>query len=93
MYLSKIMDSGNDLSAYLLKKHDSEITIVTAFASATQGIVDKLLSQGNKLKIIVGTINAFTDPAFIKHCAQKKEKIYGCRLIFVDKKVSTGNCT
>ncbi|HCL5343608.1 TPA: phospholipase D family protein [Salmonella enterica] len=74
MYLSQIMDSDNDLSAYLLKKHDSEITIVTAFASATQGIVDKLLSQGNKLKIIVGTINAFTDPAFIKHCAQKKRK-------------------
>lgn len=75
MYLSPIIDSENNLSEYLLKKHNSEITIVTAFTFATQGVVDRLLSQGNKLKIIIGTINKFIDPAFIKHCVQEKHTI------------------
>ena len=67
----EIMDHEKNLAAYLEKQSGKKITIVSAFASSTESLVDSLRQNGNQLDIVVGTINSFTSPGFIEHCNRK----------------------
>lgn len=69
----EILDHENTLAAYLEKQHGKRITIVSAFASSTEALVDALRQNGNQLELIVGTINSFTAPDFIEHCASEAD--------------------
>ena len=71
----KIVDSRRDLEKYLSSVKNTRIDIAVAFASKTESLVEKMLKNGNRVNLILGTINYFSDPVFIKHCqliAQKK---------------------
>ena len=64
----KILNNEENLASFLKSIREREVTIVSAFASGTEGVVDLLLDHGNKLEIMVGTINAFSSPDFFDHC-------------------------
>ena len=71
----KIVDSRRDLEKYLSSVKNTRIDIAVAFASKTESLVEKMLKNGNRVNLILGTINYFSDPVFIRHCqsiAQKK---------------------
>lgn len=72
--LLKIINADVNLRQYLSGVKNTKITIVTAFAVSTEGVVDELLANGNELNIIVGTINYFSSPAFIDYCAKEKSE-------------------
>lgn len=63
------LDTENGLENFLLKQRERSITIVSAFASGTVGLL-KSIAAKNDVEVIVGTINAFTSPTFIDE-AQK----------------------
>lgn len=67
----KIIDADGDLNTLLRSIKNTRIDIVTAFASKTEDLVDSLLEAGNQVTLLVGTINYFTDPMFIKFCRDK----------------------
>lgn len=67
----EILDNESNLAAYLGKQSGKRITIVSAFASSTESLVDSLRQNGNQLDMVVGTINAFTSPDFIEHCGSE----------------------
>lgn len=77
----KILNKEENLASFLKGVREQEITIVSAFASGTEGVVDMLLDHGNKLEIIVGTINAFSSPGFFDHCKKNKNDSFS---LFVD---------
>ena len=62
----KILSSEDSLRSFLLDHRNTKVQIVTAFAYSTAGLVKTLKSQGNTVEVVVGTINAFTDPDFIE---------------------------
>ena len=62
----KILDNKNNLKDFLLKQYGKEITMVSAFASNTEKVIQELVKQENKIKLIIGTINAFSSPVFFK---------------------------
>lgn len=64
----QILDNQNDLAGYLGQQRDKKITVVTAFAAGTEPLVESLRANGNRLDIVVGTINSFTSPDFIEYC-------------------------
>ncbi|KAF1051197.1 MAG: hypothetical protein GAK43_02512 [Stenotrophomonas maltophilia] len=64
----QILDNRNDLAGFLGQQRDKRITIVTAFAAGTEALVERLREAGNRLDIVVGTINSFTSPDFIEYC-------------------------
>src|SRR3546814_8108627 len=70
----QILSSENSLRSYLLKQHGTKLQIVSAFAYETAGVVEQLKSQSNAVELIVGTINAFTDPDFIEDAARTLPK-------------------
>jgi len=70
----RVLGRNSDLKKTLSSFSHRNIKIVTAFASGTEGIVESLLGEGNKVDIVVGTINAFTSPSFIEHCASHDDK-------------------
>src|SRR3546814_16226942 len=76
----QILSSENSLRSYLLKQHGTKLQIVSAFAYETAGVVEQLKSQSNAVELIVGTINAFTDPNFIEDAARTLPK--GLRVDF-----------
>lgn len=65
----QILDSETNLAAYLGAQCGKKITIVSAFASSSEALVDTLCQHGNQLELLVGTINSFTSPDFIEHCS------------------------
>ena len=67
----KILDSSACLGDYLKSHKQKHIRIVTAFASGTEAILSTLLDNANTIELLVGTINAFTSPKFIEHCAKQ----------------------
>lgn len=58
------LDTENDLENFLLGQCERSITIVSAFASGTVGLLESIAAK-NDVEVIVGTINAFTSPKFI----------------------------
>ncbi len=58
------LGTENDLENFLLMQRERSITIVSAFASGTVGLL-KSIAAKNDVEVIVGTINAFTSPPFI----------------------------
>lgn len=60
----------NTLEQQLLAIKNTEVRIAVAFASKTVQLVKSILNNQNHLRMIVGTINHFTDPVFIKECAE-----------------------
>lgn len=64
----KILNNEENLVSFLKSVREQEITVVSAFASGTESVVDLLLEHGNKLELLVGTINAFSSPDFFDHC-------------------------
>jgi hypothetical protein len=80
----QILDQTTSLEATLLSIKNSRVDIAVAFASKVEHLIDTLLKNGNTVSLIIGTINHFTDPAFILHC-QKLSRIKSTKLnIFVD---------
>ena len=69
------LHTARSLAGYLEAQRGKRITIVTAFASATDTLLEKL-TQHNDVELIVGTINAYSDPRFIEAAA----KLPRCRL-------------
>ncbi len=66
----EVLSQNNTLRSYLGKLQGKKISIVTAFASGTEDIVNLLIENNNSLELIVGTINSFTSPKFIDHCSK-----------------------
>ncbi|OAE14124.1 hypothetical protein AZH11_01995 [Pseudomonas simiae] len=58
------LHTENDLENFLRKQCGRSVTIVSAFASGTVGLL-KSIAAKNDVEVIVGTINAFTSPTFI----------------------------
>ncbi|MBD9612486.1 phospholipase D family protein [Pseudomonas sp. PDM02] len=68
----EILNNENNLNAYLEKIHNKQITIVSAFASKTENLIDTMLKNENSIELIIGTINSFSSPDFIEHCRDIK---------------------
>ena len=68
----KILNNEENLASFLEEIREQEVTIVAAFASGTESVVDLLLDHGNRLELFVGTINSFSSPAFFDHCKSIK---------------------
>jgi HKD family nuclease len=74
-----ILTRTQNLRAILGEYRNTRIDIVVAFASKSEDLVDEMIKNNNKVSIIVGTINNFTDPSFIEYCQdldKKKLDIY-----------------
>ena len=69
-----ILSKKKNLRNTLEKVRGKEIHIVTAFASGTEDHIDSLIKNNKKVSMVVGTINSFSSPKFITHCAKKKLK-------------------
>lgn len=63
-----IIQGHNSLRQLLEEIKNKQVTIVTAFATKTEPLIETLLQNGNHLTLVAGTINAFTDPVFIERC-------------------------
>ena len=79
--IMRILDDQKTLRDALLGFSNKRISIVTAFAVSTENLIDELLNRGNNVELLVGTINAFTSPAFLRYFSDKKG--INCNL-FVD---------
>jgi hypothetical protein len=64
----KRLDNESDLANFLSRQSNRDITIISAFASGTVELLSSLQKK-NRVEIIVGTINSFTSPTFIKDAA------------------------
>ena len=58
----KILSCEASLRNFLLKQKHTTIQIFSAFAYSTADFVRGLKARNNSVEVIVGTINAFTDP-------------------------------
>ena len=65
-----IIKNQNAFTDYFFKVKGKKITIVSAFASETTEVVERMLASGNTVDVIVGTINSFTSPKFIGKCKE-----------------------
>ena len=65
-----IIKNQNAFTDYFFKVKGKKITIVSAFASETTEVVERMLASGNTVDVIVGTINSFTSPKFIEECKE-----------------------
>jgi len=80
----QILDGTTSLEMTLRSIKNSKVNIAVAFASKVEALIDVLLENGNTISLLVGTINNFTDPAFIRYC-QNLSKIKPAKIsIFVD---------
>ena len=82
----KILDSSDNLESYLKSLKNKKITIITAFASGVEGLIDYLIFNNNYIELTIGTINAFTPPKIIEHCIEKSNKNLA---LFVDFRYET----
>ncbi|MCY1490107.1 hypothetical protein D9M68_238530 [compost metagenome] len=67
----EILDYEDSLETYLGELSGKKITMVSAFASGTEPLIDTLIENDNQLDIVVGTINSLTSPDFIEHCVNE----------------------
>lgn len=80
----EILDQERPLDLVLGSIKNSKIDIAVAFASKAEGLIETLLKNGNSVSLLIGTINNFTDPVFLRYC-QYMVKIKSARLnVFVD---------
>lgn len=77
----RILDNEENLASFLDGVHERVVTIVSAFASGTEGVVDLLLKHGNRLELLVGTINSFSSPDFFGYCKSIESEHFS---MFVD---------
>ena len=63
----EIIGINNNLDNFLRDVKNSRVDIAVAFASKTEKVIDALTANGNEVFFIVGTINCFSDPVFIRH--------------------------
>ncbi|WPD21647.1 MAG: phospholipase D-like domain-containing protein [Candidatus Electrothrix scaldis] len=70
----KILDSNNDLESTLKTFSNRKIQIVTAFASGTEDLLGTLVANGNRVEIIIGTINSFSSPKLIEYCQNNADE-------------------
>jgi hypothetical protein len=73
----EILNSDKTIADYLQSVKNSSIDIVVAFASKTEWLIDNILTNGNRLNLIVGTINYFSDPIFLESC--RKSALHNIR--------------
>ena len=66
----KILNAQHSLKQYLEQVSDKLITIASASASETESLIETLVEKGNRLDLLVGTINSFTSPDFIDFCVR-----------------------
>jgi len=66
----ELLDQNNTLEQLLGSIEGKKISIVTAFASGTEYLIQKLLDNNNQLELIIGTINAFSSPKLIDFCSE-----------------------
>jgi hypothetical protein len=64
----QIVDAVKDLETYLCSVKNTRIDIAVAFASKTESLIETMLKNGNRVNLVLGTINYFSDPVFIRHC-------------------------
>ncbi|MGD7034919.1 phospholipase D family protein [Methylotuvimicrobium buryatense] len=64
----KILNNEENLASFLEDIREREVTIVSAFASGTESVIDLLLDHGNRLELLIGTINSFSSPDLFDHC-------------------------
>lgn len=70
----KILNNEKNLACFLKSFHERKITIVSAFASGTEDVINLLLEHRNQLNILVGTIGSFSSPHFLEYCKNKKDE-------------------
>ena len=70
----QLLDENSNLEQFLTSIKGKKITIVTAFASGTESLIQTLLENNNQLELIIGTINAFSSPKLIEFCANCENK-------------------
>lgn len=58
------LHTENDLENLLIKQCGRSVTIVSAFASGTVGVLESIAAK-NDVEVAVGTISVFTSPTFI----------------------------
>lgn len=75
----KILKKNDNLAFVLKSLRNQKITIISAFASGTEDVVDSLLQNNNNLELIIGTINSFSSPNFFDHCISR----YGKKLSLI----------
>lgn len=78
----KILNNNMNLATFLESICKREVIIVSAFASGTENVVDLLIKQGNRLELLVGTINAFSSPDFFEHCKNIKNDKFSMSVDF-----------
>ncbi|MFR0690513.1 phospholipase D family protein [Enterobacterales bacterium AE_CKDN230030158-1A_HGKHYDSX7] len=66
----KILNAQHSLKQYLEQVSGKLITVVSASASETESLIQTLVEKGNRLDLLVGTINSFTSPDFIDFCVR-----------------------
>lgn len=66
----ELLDQNNTLEQLIGSIEGKKIFIVTAFASRTEYLIQKLLDNNNQLELIIGTINAFSSPKLINFCSE-----------------------
>ena len=67
----KILTSANNLENYLRGIKGKDVRIVTAFATNTERLVLEMARANRSVELIVGTINSFTSPTFLRALADK----------------------
>jgi hypothetical protein len=70
----ELLDQTNTLEQLLGSIKEKKISIVTAFASGTENLIQQLLDNNNQLELIIGTINAFSSPKLIDFCSKCDSK-------------------
>lgn len=82
--MTEIITRENSLKQFLKTIHNTKVTIVTAFATNNESVIETLLQNGNQLTLLVGTINYFSDPAFIDRCMALISENEALLELFVD---------
>ena len=70
----KILSEKMSLKKVLEDIRGKTVCIVSAFASGTEDDVDLLIKNNKRVSLVVGTINSYSSPLFMRHCAKKKLK-------------------
>jgi hypothetical protein len=77
----KPLNIKRNLASYLKNIKKRKVSIVTAFASGTEELLNSIIKNDNKIDLIIGTINSFSSPKFIDHCLNIENKNFSA---FVD---------
>jgi PLD-like domain len=67
----KLLTQDDNLDAYLRSQKNKSVRIVTAFVGGTEGLIQQMIRAKCNVELIVGTINYFSSPKFLKAMAKK----------------------